>query len=54
MIRCCLCRYRGERGDFEAAGYLPGNGWRCIDRTACAERVRSIVAANVALGEVCE
>jgi len=49
MIRCCLCRepFRATM----LTGLLP-NAVRCVDRDACRERVRSIVAAHVALGEV--
>lgn len=50
MTRCCLCRNIAwaslERTD------LPGSGYRCSDRDACRERVKSIVSAHVGLAEV--
>lgn len=52
MIRCCLCRRRAERCDLEVAGYLPGTGYRCVDRDACAQRVRDIVSAHKGWAEI--
>lgn len=48
-IRCCLCRRNDH--DLERTP-LPGTGWRCRDREACAQRVRAIVTAHREFGEL--
>lgn len=58
MIRCCLCRVTPfEATDtplqFEPTD-LPGSGYRCIDRDACAERVKRIIANHRELAAILE
>lgn len=53
MIRCCLCRERYvDTGDVVERTDLPGTGWRCTDREACADRVKAIVSAHRAWAEI--
>lgn len=58
MIRCCcLCRATSDRLTDHRPRMepttLPGTGYRCTDREACARRVRGIVEAHKGIGEVC-
>lgn len=53
MIRCCLCRHHaGQPGYYLERTDLPGSGWRCVDREACTQRVKSIVSAHRAWSQV--
>ena len=56
---CCLCREpeytsRGTTSTPLEPSTLPGTGWRCIDRYACSQRVRSIIDTHKAFAQACE
>jgi hypothetical protein len=53
MTRCCLCRNAViEPGSLERTD-LPG-GWRCSDRHACSDRIRSLIDAHKAFADICD
>ena len=53
MIRCAVCRHLSRDDELDIAEHLPGTGYRCSDRAACARRVTDIVNAHRELREIC-
>jgi hypothetical protein len=55
VTRCCLCRVNPAETyrDVLEPTDLPG-GWRCLDRHACSDRIRSLIDAHKAFADICD